>query len=464
MVALAELTKIPIATLMFSAKWLWKPILALFLGALALITFGTVYTGLERASTLRQIEYSELQQQINVRRVEKADIEKSIADLLASKQIEKAQADMDLINQQWIAERNAIEKQIEKLDSQQSIPPALVPRHTNLLQQIKEVRASLDSIRAQRDKDLETKQRNFESQRDSYVKRIDDARKAGDTESVRKWEEQLLALPNPRRSVEDTYKGQLATAEVQLAALERELNELRASISRNDQQAAPVLKKAREALAQRLQEIKRQWETVLAAAREQFLTAQTQEANKQAIIADRRARLDTLSQEVSAMEKQRIPLARTDQVRRIAARVYGGLPENVTDQQVGFVAMIWFAALSALAALAGPLTAIVALGLQRVSEQREQSYESKLSRFLRKWLLRWRFSRTKSVKIPVEVEKPVEKIVEVPVEKVVKEILYVPILTDDPDAIRRALRESVPQEVADLVKISTMIKPDARPT
>jgi hypothetical protein len=126
--------------------------------------------------------------------------------------------------------------------------------------------------------------------------------------------------------------------------------------------------------------------------------------------------------------------------------------------------MIWFAALSALAALAGPLTAIVALGLQRVSEQREQSYESKLSRFLRKWLLRWRFSRTKSVKIPVEVEKPVEKIVEVPVEKVVKEILYVPILTDDPDAIRRALRESVPQEVADLVKISTMIKPDARPT
>ena len=34
MVALAELTKIPVATLLFSASWLWKPVLVLLLGAL----------------------------------------------------------------------------------------------------------------------------------------------------------------------------------------------------------------------------------------------------------------------------------------------------------------------------------------------------------------------------------------------------------------------------------------------
>lgn len=44
---------------------------------------------------------------------------------------------------------------------------------------------------------------------------------------------------------------------------------------------------------------------------------------------------------------------------------------------------------------------------------------------------------------------------EKPVEKVIKEILYVPLLTDDPDAVRRALNKRLPKEIADLVKIST---------
>ncbi|TIS02909.1 MAG: hypothetical protein E5X13_08225 [Mesorhizobium sp.] len=47
-----------------------------------------------------------------------------------------------------------------------------------------------------------------------------------------------------------------------------------------------------------------------------------------------------------------------------------------------------------------------------------------------------------------------EKRVEVPVEKVVKEILYVPVLTDDPDALRKALNEDLPADVVDLVKIA----------
>src|SRR5262245_51950583 len=60
MVALAELTKIPIATLLFSASWLWKPILTIVLGLLALITFETVSMGLERAAALRQLEHENL--------------------------------------------------------------------------------------------------------------------------------------------------------------------------------------------------------------------------------------------------------------------------------------------------------------------------------------------------------------------------------------------------------------------
>jgi hypothetical protein len=49
MVAIAELTKIPIATLLHVSSWIWKPIVFSFLVALAGITFETVFMGLEES-------------------------------------------------------------------------------------------------------------------------------------------------------------------------------------------------------------------------------------------------------------------------------------------------------------------------------------------------------------------------------------------------------------------------------
>ncbi|WP_432284226.1 hypothetical protein SLT36_20815 [Aminobacter sp. BA135] len=49
-----------------------------------------------------------------------------------------------------------------------------------------------------------------------------------------------------------------------------------------------------------------------------------------------------------------------------------------------------------------------------------------------------------------------------PVERVVKEILYVPLLTDDPDALRKALDADLPSDVAEMVKISARNRVAAR--
>jgi hypothetical protein len=49
MVALAELTKIPIATLLTIGSWIWKPFLALALAALALITFRDRFHGARKS-------------------------------------------------------------------------------------------------------------------------------------------------------------------------------------------------------------------------------------------------------------------------------------------------------------------------------------------------------------------------------------------------------------------------------
>jgi hypothetical protein len=54
-----------------------------------------------------------------------------------------------------------------------------------------------------------------------------------------------------------------------------------------------------------------------------------------------------------------------------------------------------------------------------------------------------------------------EKRVEVPVEKIIKEVLYVPILTDDPEAVRRSLQQDLPAEIADLVRVKFKGTPNA---
>ena len=159
-------------------------------------------------------------------------------------------------------------------------------------------------------------------------------------------------------------------------------------------------------------------------------------------------------------------MARNDQVRRIAGRFFGQKPEDVTDDQAGLVANIWFGSLAALAALAGPVTAIIALSLQRISSNSEQNSESKLSRLIRRRITKRRWTRVKTVSVPVPfevaVEKIVEKRVEVPIETVIKEILYVPLLTDDPELVQAALRANLPREVSDLVSAVTVPKGRSR--
>ena len=78
MVAIAELTKIPIATLLFAVNWAWKPIVFLFLIALAGITFETVFMGLERAVTLRQLRYEQIISKIDALKLEKEQLSNRI--------------------------------------------------------------------------------------------------------------------------------------------------------------------------------------------------------------------------------------------------------------------------------------------------------------------------------------------------------------------------------------------------
>ncbi|SUU90727.1 hypothetical protein EDC40_101193 [Aminobacter aminovorans] len=464
MVAIAELTKIPIATLLFSASWLWKPVILAFLLVLAAITFETVFMGLERAATLRQLQYEELANRIDQLRAEASEL--AAADELARKtdRVADAKSVMDETVAQADRELAAIQAEIEDVKTELLATTALTPAAAAVRDQINEKEQARAALLAQRDREAKEAGDGFERQRDSFDKRIAMARSAGDTDSARRLEAEVAKLANPRPRIIAKFDQTIEPLDGDLNRLRAEFDRLRASGPAMTAAQRNKLTDQKDGLERLYASTASDWQARKDDARERWAHAQEAEANEARTAAANQLRQDAIATQIVADEKQRIPIARTDQVRRIAGRWYGVKPEEVSESQAGSVSVIWFGSLALIAALAGPITAMVALGLQRIAARAEHRVEGRLSRLIRTLLLKWRWRRTRTITVPVEVpvDREVEKRVEVPVERVVKEILYVPLLTDDPDALRKALDADLPSDVAELVKISARNRVAAR--
>jgi hypothetical protein len=457
MVAIAELTKIPIATLLYTASWFWRPIVFLFLLALAGITFETVFMGLERAVTLRQFRYDEIVRKIDALRFENDQISSRLTDPAAANRLKQAQDNINSIRVQAEENHNEISNQISDVDKDLEGQRILTPESAQLRDRISEKRLERDKFVAERDLQVKTQEDEFGSQRESFVHRIEEAVKNGDSVRKKQYESELDGLTNPRPKLEAQYNPRIDAVQKEIDALQQEFDQKQNGAPTMGASELQRIQNKREELKVRRDQADKAWQQRLDAASTQVEEALKLQATQDVFLADAQKRKDEISSQLSDLETRRIEDARTDQVRRIAARVYGTKPEVVTPEQAGFISVIWFGSLGMLAALAGPLTAIVALALQSIASAGDhRASEGKLSRLVRRVLLRWRWKRVRTVNVPVEVpvEKEVEKRVEVPVERVVKEILYVPILTDDPEAVRRALNATLEKDIADLVTVS----------
>ena len=424
MVAIAELTKIPIATLLFSATWLWKPIILAFLLLLAGITFETVFMGLERAGALRQLKYEDLANKIDALKGEESRLTASDQAARQTDQVEQAFAEFDTATAAAEKEREQIQVQIGAVDKELEGSAVLTPEAARIRDQLQEREAERTGLIDRRDQEVREAMDSFERQRDSFVERIKIATAAGNSESVRRNEIEVAKVANPRPRIIAKYDGQLGAIDRRISDLRAEFEELRASNIPADSDQRQDLFSRRKLFEQQLVSSSEKWRARLDDVQSRIASAQGSEAQEANTAAENQARRDAINKEISKLENERIPLARTDQVRRIASRWYGNKPEEVTEDQEGIISVIWFGSLALIAALAGPITAMVALGLQRIAANAEKPVEGKLSRLLRRILLSWRWRRTRAVTVRVEVpiEKEVEKRVEVPVERIVKEI------------------------------------------
>ena len=450
-VACAELTKIPVATTLVHARWTWKPVLFVLLALMSVITFETIFFSLERGFTMR-MQAVERQRQA----VEELEDERSrlMTDLARSKEA-ATDTQVLLVGPADELRRRTAER-VEELKAELATLDlnALPPAALDLDRRIAERRQAIGDLR-----DLAKTERNeridrFESQRESYLRRIEDARKAGDERSVRKWEQALEKLPYPKKELDEIQKRH----GVEISKVEAQIVELRQQRAALDITPSADLVARRRSLQERIDEA---YDDQRALEREQG--ARAAERSEKAA-----ARLDAVAlteERLRVVEKNLVParaayleLSELDQIYRIAAFWFGKAPAEIGSHEAKQVAAFWFGSIAALAALAGAATAILGEGLIRLSEPRPRQRRAMgLAGLLRRLLLSWRWQRVRTVERFVAgppVEKVVEKIVDKIVERPVKEFIYVPLLTDDPDAVRSILERDLPRGVGEILKPS----------
>ncbi len=198
MVALAELTKIPVATLLFSVSWLWKPIVLLFLVLLAGITFETVFMGLERAATLRQLQYETLRQQIDALRQESNNLISTNESAANSNFVGDAQSQLNDVLASSAARQAFYSEQIAAVDREIQGQMALSPEAGRARDQLTEAKTERGALVAEQQAAMDSAVQQLERQRDSYLERIRDYTTSGDVAAVRKAQQDLEDLANPR--------------------------------------------------------------------------------------------------------------------------------------------------------------------------------------------------------------------------------------------------------------------------
>lgn len=294
-VSIAELTKIPITTLLYSATWFWKPVLLVFLLLLAGITFETVLLGLERAGTLRELQYEEIADQIDTLTRENAKLTASDDAASQTDQVAKAKADLEEVGALADKARKEIQVRIGDVDAELQATTALTPEAAKAREQLKEQDQRRTDLVAERDNRVKQAVEEFERQRDSYVDRIKDAREGGDAASAKRWEDEIGKLANPRSKTEAKYDSQLQALDQQIVAARAEFDRLRLQSPKMTDQQRQVLQNRHADLEKSLDENSADWERRLAQAREDLSAAQVAEAAEGKVISANQSRRDEQS-------------------------------------------------------------------------------------------------------------------------------------------------------------------------
>jgi len=450
MVAFAELTKIPLATLLFTAPLGFKPFVLVALLGMAFITFESVFQGLEQSITIRQLDYQDVvddlkKVQSDIALIESGDtldrlssdkskLESSIAGLearlIAAEEQRKNRKSNVLMNQL----PNDLAAELANLRAESQRTQSLLAVATN----------EFETWKAERQGRYDDQKRSWEEQIKTYVSQ--DMR--AEAKAIQK---KLDSFAHPRTKPDWKKK------DAEYSKLE---SESRTIIQKTGSRIDDILKSARTdpAVVLKLDEVdaeadenRKQIEDQIGKAQTQLLKIQDDENRALTTSLADNERLSLLRQQEAELESQRRRKAQLDQIRRLAASgFFSGdediKAEDVSDAAAKKVGVIWAGSLAVLAALVGPLTAIVALALQSIADHERRKTRNargkpvrtrgvlhKLFYSIRSLVVNWRRKRVETRIQEREVQVP--------------QYVYVPVPMDNPQELLDFLDNELPDEV-----------------
>jgi hypothetical protein len=499
LVAIVELAKIPVARATYkTVNKLWKTIFALTLVFLAIITFETSLNGFERNfsnltfviekykdeldSTVQNIselerqkveaeslEASVIEGNYNKRRVELTTdrdmqvtvITNRIAELKSSVETtemyrQELKTLQDELQQKRTAKNNEISRLTLQFEGQlTSVQSDLDVKRTDVRNAIYQKNEVINRVNVEKNKALENAGL-FDSE--TGIKREFNLRTQA-LEKERSILESKLSEMNlsiATNGISDTYNESLNSIE---SKYEKQFLEIQDAIKSKSSEISKSIALVEADIKTSVDSLYEQQKSVEDKFEQQLLANNIERKRQFDLLKNNQAFIEDINSQLTPLQVSRVAIRSninqevgTNQVYRITRSWTGAESSaDITRSQVAKTAVIWFGSLAAVVALTGILLAlascVIADKKMTVINTKKTSAFSKLLFSVRKYYV-YRQKRALEPKIrEVRIEKEVVKEVirEVPVEKVVikevpkeiirKQIVHVPMYTNDKDLV-----------------------------
>ncbi len=488
MVASVELLKIPFSYLIYiNRNKKVKRVFSIVLVLVTFITFETLLTGFER-------QYANITTEVDIPRNELAVIENTIK----VKESELANLKLftiESVNEKASARRAQAEKSKDEdlIILEGSKTDYLASGSSDLMQRKKTYQEDInikikkrDSAiarleknneilgeqelsnqkvsRAENNKQIQVLQNERrESQKRIEAKDLELSIFSGFSNDIKEWKDRIKEINLEISTLRQSNSGQLSSAsnfnkestkiyneyELQIDSLYQKITLIDKQIAMDSQFKSEI-----ETIDARKQDRRSKYSSELEKI-DKF------RSNQEGRLKIKGARVDMLNIELSTLKDKALQLENEvlaayshTQIYRIARSVYGverGV--RITEEQLSLVATVWFGSLAGIVSTMGIFLAFGAFILKHPVPEFHEDHKNNnrggsTKRALRLTLraLRKKFKepkiviKIKEIEVPKEVVKevPVDKVVfkEVPVEVIQKEVIHVPIYTNDPDLIK----------------------------
>ena len=449
-VGIMELTKIPLATaLYYSVKTYWKIIFLLALLAVNFSTFETILQGFQLAYSKNTKPVEIIRNQLEELKNEKSTKEERLGqEDQIDNQILELREQINQINQQILTNNTEATKKRSELEMQNAIAN---PRRDSLIKQIDEITERISKLEDEKSKAV----LSLQGIQEGFFNKQKNKREA------------ILAQIQ-------SYDNEIDKLEVNKTTLSKQLDQV---LSDNASQNIPLINQINQELKLKNDELQKQIDQIQNEQINPKLNAKKNITDQQNTVL---VEIDEINQKIDLKAKEVNEKARDNSFYQMAVMIKVGpgqwffgdvvdkdiTPADLTQEDMKKAFWLWFGFLAFIISIIGTLVALAGLHLmdERMHEIRNQPLN-------RKNTLRYRFGRLfvslskyfstqikvmikpktieKIIEKEIEVEKIIEKPIyqdrivhvdrEVPKETIVKEIVYVPLPTDDAEVLKKGV-------------------------